>query len=114
MDLIRGASMDIPIRMTYATAAVLRALEIGYRYGFDIADVTGLRRGSVYPVLRRLEKAGLVSAEWEDSRIAHDSGRPPRRYYRLRSVAAEILEEAKSRFPVVVDGFVPLRGKNPS
>jgi len=99
--------MDIPIRMTYATAAVLRALEAGYRYGFDIADVTGLRRGSVYPVLRRLEKAGLASAEWEEGAIAHEQGRPPRRYYRLTEFADEIVAEAARRFPVLVDGIAP-------
>ncbi len=106
--------MDIPIRMTYATAAVLRALELGYRYGFDIADTTGLRRGSVYPVLRRLEKAGLAAAEWEEGTIAHDAGRPPRRYYRLTPLADEIVAEAKNRFPAVVAGIVPLRGGNPA
>jgi DNA-binding PadR family transcriptional regulator len=97
--------------MTYATAAVLRALESGYSYGFDIAEVTGLRRGSVYPVLRRLEQAGLATAEWEEGKIAHEEGRPSRRYYRLKPEAAELLEEAKRRFPIIVAGIAPTRGE---
>lgn len=90
------------IRMTYATAMVLQALEGGHRYGFEIADAAGLRPGSVYQILRRLEEADLVEAEWEDAEIAHGEGRPPRRYYRLnRSAAAVLLERARARFPAL-------------
>ena len=47
--------------LTYPTAAVLLAIESGHRYGFDIMDVTGLPDGTVYPILRRLERLGLGS-----------------------------------------------------
>ena len=45
--------MAKPLRMTYATAMVLYALDRGSRHGFDIIDATGLRSGTVYPLLRR-------------------------------------------------------------
>jgi len=86
--------------MTYATAAVLQALAAGYRYGFDIVEAIGVRGGTVYPLLRRLEARGLVSAEWEDAAIGRDEGRPSRRYYRLTAEAAPLLSTAKARFPV--------------
>ena len=35
--------MDRTLRMTYATAMVLQALDRGCRHGFDIIDATGLR-----------------------------------------------------------------------
>ena len=55
---------DTPdIRITCATAQVRFALAGGLRYGFDIADATGLRGGTVYPIQRRLEAAGLVASE---------------------------------------------------
>jgi hypothetical protein len=41
---------------TYPTAAVLLAIVHGHRYGFDIMDATGLPDGTVYPILRRLER----------------------------------------------------------
>ena len=50
-------------------------------WGFDVAQRTGLKGGSLYPVFRRLEEAGLVESRWEewDSELE----RPRRRYYRL-------------------------------
>lgn len=92
--------MSPSFRMTYPTAMVLQALEAGHRYGFEIADVVGLRPGSVYQVLRRLEDAGYAEGRWEDAERAHAEGRPPRRYYTLdREVAREALERARHRFP---------------
>jgi DNA-binding PadR family transcriptional regulator len=44
--------------MTYPTAAVLMAIRHGHRYGFDVMDATGLPDGTVYPILRRLERPG--------------------------------------------------------
>lgn len=93
--------MSRGIRMTYATAMVLQALEAGRRYGFEIADAAGLRPGSVYQILRRLEEAGLVRGEWEDAEIAHDEGRPARRYYRLTPSADPVVARSRSRFPAL-------------
>jgi PadR family transcriptional regulator len=87
------------VRLTYATAQVLFALADGLRYGFDIADATGLRGGTVYPILRRLEGAGLVASKWEAPEISRDAGRPPRKYYRLLYTAMPVLEASRSRFP---------------
>jgi hypothetical protein len=44
--------------LTYSTAVILQAVANGYRYGFDVIDITGLPGGTVYPALRRLEDAG--------------------------------------------------------
>ncbi len=89
------------IRMTYPTAMVLQALFAGYRYGFDIARVAGLRPGSVYQILHRLEDAGLVTGRWEDADAARDDGRPSRRYYEMLPDAAPLLDEARGRFPAL-------------
>ena len=92
----------VSTRMTYPTAAVLQALAAGYRYGFDIAEHTGLRGGTIYPLLRRLEERGLVSAHWEDPDVGREEGRPSRKYYRLLATAGPLLAEARSRFPVAL------------
>ena len=54
------------LRITFSTAVVLQAIGHGYRHGFDIMDASGLPDGTVYPALRRLERGGLVTSEWED------------------------------------------------
>ena len=91
--------MGNAIRMTYATALVLQALDGGHRYGFDIIDATNLRSGTVYPLLRRLEDAGIVRSKWEHVSIARSSNRPPRKYYELTQLAGELVVSAKERFP---------------
>ena len=88
------------VRMTEATAFVVQALAAGVRHGFDIAATTGLRGGTVYPILRRLERAGLVEGRWEDPAVGRAEGRPGRRYYHLRGSAAPVLEEAVRRHPL--------------
>lgn len=93
--------------LTYPTAALLLAIRQGHRYGFDIMDATGLPDGTVYPLLRRLERRGVLTAAWEDEEVARAEGRPPRRYYRLTPVGEASLGEIAERFPALVRLFVP-------
>lgn len=93
--------MKHPVRMTYTTAAVLVALEAGLEYGFDISAATGLRRGTTYPILRRLEDAGLIRGVWEDPSIAHTEKRPARRYYRLTASGHQMASDALGEFPML-------------
>ena len=86
-----------PVRLTRPSALVLVALSRGVRHGFDVLDATGLPSGTVYPILRRFETAGLVKSRWEAVQIARDEGRPPRRYYELTGAGAEALREALAR-----------------
>ena len=91
--------MPSPVRLTPSTTLVLAALARGVRHGFDLLDETGLESGTVYPILRRLEGAGLVRSRWEPVQRARDEGRPPRRYYELSGAGAEVLREARARYP---------------
>jgi hypothetical protein len=88
-------------KLTYQTAIVLHALASGHRWGFEIIDTTGLGAGTVYPILRRLEGAGLVSSSWERVAKAHAAQRPPRRYYRLTGAGNVALRDALARYPGV-------------
>ncbi len=71
------------------TRAVLRALrdEPGWSYGYDLARATGLKSGTLYPILARLAGRGLLEAVWEQ---ALPRGRPPRHLYRLTAAGAEL------------------------
>jgi PadR family transcriptional regulator PadR len=86
------------MNVTLPTTLVLQALSCGYHYGFDVMDATGLPSGTVYPMLRRLEKEGLVRARWEDAATARDEQRPPRRYYELTGEGETLLVTAKARY----------------
>jgi PadR family transcriptional regulator PadR len=89
------------MNMTYPSALVLQALSMGHHYGLDIIDATGLSAGTVYPVLRRLEREGLANARWESEKIARREQRPTRRYYDITSSGEKRLAEAVRRFRVL-------------
>jgi PadR family transcriptional regulator PadR len=85
---------------------VLAALTDGESYGYEIAktlDGAGLgqiRGGTLYPVLNRLEEAGLVDAEFRVSERG-----PGRRYYRLTKAGRDTLE-AQGTLWLAFDGSV--------
>lgn len=84
--------------LTYTTAIILQAVANGYRYGFDIIDITGAPGGTVYPALRRLEDAGYLTSKWEKHSIAQEQARPPRKYYELTRAGRDVLAEAVKRY----------------
>jgi len=97
--------MAKPPRLTLPTAMVLMAVSRNYRYGFDISDATGLPSGTVYPVLRRLEDAGLLRSRWESVQSARAEQRPPRRYYTVTGAGAQAVREAVDRYPTLERAF---------
>ncbi len=99
--------MPQPVRLTHSVAVVLLAVSRGVRYGFDIIDASGLQSGTVYPILRRLEDAGLLRARWEPVQEARGEKRPPRRYYQLTGAGAEALSESLQRHPGLAHALAP-------
>lgn len=89
------------VRMTQVTALVLRAVAAGLRYGFDIMEACDLPSGTVYPALRRLERAGLLKSRWEDEDEAHAEGRPARRTYELTRSGTAALPRADRKLAEV-------------
>ncbi len=87
--------------ISFTMAVILRALDNGYQYGFDIMDATGLPSGTVYPALRRLEDAALVKSKWEKHTIAQRELRPPRKYYELTRSGVNALSESASRYRLI-------------
>lgn len=81
-------------RLSFTAFSVLYAMTNGHAYGFDIMEATGLASGTVYPVLSRLERDGLVRSSWEDEARAAEEGRPARRYYEVSRDGAVALRKA--------------------
>ena len=53
------------------TLAVLRSFVLDpaeWRYGYDIAKETGLRSGTLYPILARLAERAQLDRQWESER----------------------------------------------
>jgi DNA-binding PadR family transcriptional regulator len=60
-------------------------------------DETGLKSGSVYRALSRLEEQKLLESSWEDAEEALREKRPRRRYYRLTERGRSELSSARAR-----------------
>jgi PadR family transcriptional regulator PadR len=88
----------------YCVLALLREQD---RYGLELArtlaEADGLvtSEGTVYPLLTRLHREGLIDATWEES-----PNGPPRRYYRLTRegrAALKVFCTQWDRFRTTVD-----------
>jgi PadR family transcriptional regulator, regulatory protein PadR len=90
-----------PGKLSHTVAILLKALSLGYQFGFEIMEVTGLPSGTVYPALRRLERDGMVSSSWEAEDEALKDQRPARRYYVLTRAGREAESTATKRYPLL-------------
>jgi PadR family transcriptional regulator, regulatory protein PadR len=77
------------MRTTGPLLKVLQALldENGPIYGLELLRRTSLKSGTLYPLLDRLEGAGWVTSQWEDTDPVMEM-RPRRRFYRLTGEGA--------------------------
>src|ERR1700722_3239364 len=57
-----------------------------WKYGYDISRDTGLKSGTLYPILMRLANRALLETRWE---IA-EAGKPPRHMYRLTTTGVQL------------------------
>ena len=90
--------MPAETKLTYVAALILKAIRAGHGHGFEIMDVVGLPSGTVYPALRRLEKAGLICATWESQTAAFTEGRPARKNYALTGSGLKAANEVEARY----------------
>jgi DNA-binding PadR family transcriptional regulator len=74
---------------SHAQALLAALLATGGRwsYGYELASLTGIKSGTLYPLLIRLEAQGYLEAEWQRPAA---SGRPPRHAYRLTAAGRRL------------------------
>ena len=93
--------------------AVMGVLYNERHYGYSlIRTLTGhgpiaLKEGTIYPILARLDRDGLVRSEWVES----DQG-PPRKYYLLTTAGRQLFDELKQEFDLLVS-LVRAEPENP-
>ena len=76
------------MRISSQTVAVLNALQKnhkGWTHGYEMSKITGLKSGTLYPILLRLHDEGWLEAKWEPS---CEQGRPPRHLYRITAAGS--------------------------
>jgi PadR family transcriptional regulator PadR len=88
-------------RLSHTAALILKAISLGYCFGFDIMETTGLPSGTVYPALRRLERDGLAASKWEAESTATADQRPARRYYEITKAGKAAALAATERYPLL-------------
>lgn len=65
---------------TLHVLALLLASPRSWHYGYGISQRTGLRSGTLYPILSRLAEIGWLETRWAEP---EQPGRPARHTYRL-------------------------------
>jgi DNA-binding PadR family transcriptional regulator len=73
----------------HAVVLLAALLEAGRRWshGYELASLTGIQSGTLYPLLIRLEAQGYLEAEWQQPAAG---GRPPRHAYRLTAAGQRL------------------------
>jgi PadR family transcriptional regulator, regulatory protein PadR len=84
-------------RQTRALLAAFLDRSQRWRHGYDLSMETGLRSGTLYPLLMRLSEQGLLESRWED---AARPGLPPRHVYRLTARGLALAHEQERDAPL--------------
>lgn len=105
-----GEGVISQLRRGVLEFCVLALLRDEERYGFEIvrtlseADGLVTSEGTVYPLLSRLRKEGVVETTWRESPTG-----PPRRYYHLTPTGRSLLSAFSAewvRFTTSVDNLL--------
>lgn len=81
-----------------AVLAVIADAGDRWVHGYDLCREAGVKSGTLYPLLIRLEAQGYLEAEWQ---APAEPGRPPRHAYRLTAAGQRL---ARDHPPVVPTG----------
>jgi DNA-binding PadR family transcriptional regulator len=83
------SQIRLELRRGVVVLAVLSQMDTA-RYGYSLIQQLAeqgleIEEGTLYPLLRRLEKQGLLESEWEVGETR------PRKYYRISPLGREVL-----------------------
>jgi DNA-binding PadR family transcriptional regulator len=99
---------------TLSVLAALSEQPSDWQHGYALAKQTGLKSGTLYPILIRLADRGLVEACWQDE---PQPGRPRRHLYRLTAAglasATGALASAAEQAGEPAAGRAPARKARP-
>ena len=78
-----------PSAQTHPVLAIFLEAPKEWKYGYDISRSTGLKSGTLYPILMRMAERKLLDTSWEIS----ETGKPPRHLYRLTPQGLKLARE---------------------
>src|SRR4249920_3910071 len=93
----------VQLRKGILELAVMGVLYNERHYGYSLVRVLtesgsiSLKEGTVYPILARLDRDGLVRSEWVESAQG-----PPRKYYSITAAGRELFDELSKEFQLLV------------
>lgn len=101
LDFVQGLVSEL--RRGTLTISVLSQLT-GPKYGYALvenleAKGVPIEPGTLYPLLRRLEKQGLLTSEWETS------GAKPRKYYVLSGNGLKIYRQMCAEWKTMAENL---------
>jgi len=113
MQYIRSRMLDRELKKGSAELLILSLVEDQPRHGYDLSKLIELRSGgvlkfrvaSLYPLLYRLEKRGWIQGRWVEK-----AGQRRRRYYRLTSTGAGVLESQRGTWKEFVAAINRIAG----
>jgi PadR family transcriptional regulator len=85
-----------PIRLSPQTLQVLDRFATepaSWLYGYELSRETGLKSGTLYPILMRLAKHELLETRW----VQTEEGVPPRHTYRLTARGIDLVQSERVR-----------------
>lgn len=108
LGIVQYSTEDRDKRITQLRKGILELAVMGVlyherHYGYSLVRVLSqsglisLKEGTIYPILARLDRDGLVRSEWVES----DQG-PPRKYYALTSSGRQLFDELSQEFDLLV------------
>ena len=102
--------LRLELRRGIVVIAVLSQMDTA-RYGYSLIQRLGeqgldIEEGTLYPLLRRLEKQGLLESEWDvgESR--------PRKYYKISEMGNDVLQTLTTEWFETVAMMQELLGEN--
>jgi DNA-binding PadR family transcriptional regulator len=90
--------MARPSNVSPQTLSVLELLlesPRSWHYGYALSQRTGLKSGTLYPILVRLAEQGWLDTQWSQP---EEPGRPPRHTYKLTAEGAKSARQRLAEF----------------
>lgn len=94
-EQLRRGSLDLAILLTVSSGPRYGLAIIQHLEAFTDLVVT---EGTIYPILGRLTRDGLLDATWVDDEAPH-----PRKYYSLTRLGRRRLDEMKAEWRAFAD-----------
>ena len=85
--MVRSRALSAPARNVLA---ILAGAGSRWCHGYELCQRAGIKSGTLYPLLIRLEAQNYLEAEWQ---APAEAGRPPRHAYRLTTAGRRLASE---------------------